>query len=79
MPKHIIEFDMPEEREEMEDALNGWDYKYQLEEMWNLLFRPYYKHGYDDEKMNQLLNSKNGRYIMDYLEKKFKDIRRWND
>lgn len=79
MPKHVIEFNLPEEREEMDDAINGGTYKYQLDEVWDMLFRPYYKHGYDDEKMNELLNSKNGRYIMDYLEKKFKDIRGWND
>ena len=43
--KAILNYNLPEEREEFETALNGWKYKLTLDEMWDVLFRPRHKHG----------------------------------
>lgn len=67
MPKAMLSFTLPEEREEFEDAQNGWKYKNQVEEIWNQVFRPYYKHGYSDQELNKLLNTKEGNLIMSKL------------
>lgn len=52
--KAILEFTLPEEREEYEDAVNGSKYRYQLNEVWEKVFRPFYKYGYEDEKLNEI-------------------------
>lgn len=72
--KAKLEFDLPEEREEHEDALNGSKYKYQLDDIWNKMFRPRHKHGYMDEKINEIVRSPEGEKLMDYLEEIYKEI-----
>lgn len=53
--KVILEFDGYEESEEMHLAINGSKYKSQLEELWQEMFRPRYKHGYNDAEINTLI------------------------
>jgi hypothetical protein len=42
--KAIIEFDLPEEREEHDNALNGSKYKDKIDMMYDVVFRPHLKH-----------------------------------
>lgn len=42
--KAIIEFDLPEEREEHINALNGSKYKDKIDMMYDVVFRPHFKH-----------------------------------
>lgn len=72
--KAKLEFDLPEEREEHEDALNGTKYKLQLEDIWNKMFRPRHKHGYDDQQINDIVQRPEGEKLMDYLEEIYKEI-----
>jgi len=53
--KITIEFDGYEEREDLNDALKGGEYKSKLDEIWQELFRPRHKHGYSDSDINNLL------------------------
>ena len=53
--KITIEFDGYEEREELQDALKGGEYKSKLDDLWQVLFRPRHKHGYNDSDLNALL------------------------
>lgn len=55
--KATLEFNMdePYTRDEFNDALNGTNNKIKLDDIWNEVFRPYYKHGYQDKKLNELL------------------------
>jgi hypothetical protein len=55
--KGVLEFNLPEEREEFETAQKGVDYKLALETVWNQVFRPYYKHGYTDSDLQKLVES----------------------
>ena len=55
--KVILEFDGNEEREEINDALKGGEYKSKLDEMWQQMFRPRHKHGYNDKDINDLLGA----------------------
>lgn len=43
--KSIIEFNLPEEREELNDALNGSRYKARIETLYDKVFRPHLKYG----------------------------------
>jgi hypothetical protein len=73
MPRATLSFSLPEEREEFEDAQNGWKYKSQVEEIWNKVFRPYFKHGYPDQELNELLNTKEGNLIISKLADIYRD------
>lgn len=72
--KAKLEFDLPEEREEHEDALKGTKYRSQLDDIWDKMFRPRHKHGYNDEKINAIVQSPEGEKLMDYLEEIYKEI-----
>jgi len=50
-----ISFDLPEEKENLQMALDAWQYKHALEEVWNKVFRPMFKHGYSDEAVNKAI------------------------
>lgn len=73
MPKAILEFNLPEEREEHEDALKGSTYKCQLDDVWNKVFRPRHKHGYSNEVLNKFVQTSTGRAVMDELEKLYRE------
>lgn len=70
-------FDLPEDEEEYQDATNGSKYKIQLDEIWNKVFRPYYKHGYSkeiEELIKDLPEDKNGNTIIDKLADIYNNI-----
>jgi hypothetical protein len=79
--KVILEFNSFEEAEELENALNGGKYRSQLEEIWNNVWRPFWKHGYANERINELLASNDDgtpKYpevheLFDYLEARYKE------
>lgn len=72
--KAVLEFNLPEEKEEHNLALNGLKYKNQLDDIWQILFRPRHKYGYNDKEIDKLINSKNGEKIMDFLEQQYINI-----
>jgi hypothetical protein len=43
--KSTIEFNLPEEREELNDALNGSRYKSRINTLYDEVFRPHLKYG----------------------------------
>lgn len=55
--KATLTFNLPEEHEEHEDAINGSKYKYQLDEVGNTVFRPARKHGYSDNRIQKLMEA----------------------
>jgi len=85
--KVIMEFNLPEESEEFENASNGWKYSNALEEIWQELFRPRNKHGYTRyTRLNKLLNCHGGdekdtpevracNELMDQLEQMYLEIK----
>lgn len=44
------------------------------ESVWEYLFRPRHKHGYADNRINQLLESDECNELMERLEQIYKDI-----
>lgn len=82
--KVILEFDGDTERDELETALKGWKYKYRLDGIWDGLFRGRHKHGYLDDRINNLLGiheegegteaQKKCNELMDILEQKYREI-----
>jgi len=55
--KATLEFNLPEEQEEFEMAQRASEYKDTLEQIWLRVFRPYQKHGYENEELNKLIES----------------------
>lgn len=74
MPKATLSFNLPEEREEYEDAINGTKYKIQIDDTWNALFRPYYKHGYSDPEINELLEKEDAVKLFEKLVELYRNL-----
>lgn len=74
MPKGMLEFDLPSEQEEFDIAIKAGRYQLAVEEVWERLFRPYYKHGYANETLNKLANTKSGGVIIEELAKIYREI-----
>lgn len=84
MPKATLSFKLPEEHEEFETATKSADYKNALWDIGQEIFRPARKHGYSDEKIQELLNKLDeiktsegygsGTELVSLLEQKFYDI-----
>ena len=55
MSKASLHFDLPQEYEEFQDAIKGSSYKNKLEEVWNNVFRPYRKHGYNNQALQNAI------------------------
>ena len=70
--KAILEFDLDDvdDRQAFDDAVNGTKYKIQIDEIWERLFRPSYKHGYD----NELLNKGESYQVIDTLARMYQEI-----
>lgn len=65
-----------DDKEELKVYLDAYKYMDNIDEMWNSLFRPRYKHGYNSEKINNLLKNKKCNELMDELEQIYRDITR---
>ena len=74
--KGILEFQLPEEQEDFEDAQKAWKYKHAFQEVWEKLFRPRNKHGYADRDLNRLSRTKTGRKLLDKLEEEYRLLAR---
>lgn len=72
--KGILSFNLPEETEEFNHAQLGMAYKFTIDELWEAMFRPRHKHGYHCQKINKLVNTKDGAALMDELEKMYLEI-----
>ena len=68
------EFNLPEEQQDFEEALNGSKYKNYLDDIWNNLFRSRHKHGYSNQRINELLEDPKCEELMDLLENIYKDV-----
>ena len=53
--KAQLTFELPEDREEFDNAINGSKHKDMIDDIWNLIFRPYQKYGYNSPRINELL------------------------
>jgi hypothetical protein len=83
MPVVTIKFNLPEEREEHDYAMNGATYHCCLWEIANEVFRPARKHGYDDQRINDLItkldnlageDAEGATELISLLEQRFYDI-----
>lgn len=72
--KVYLQFDIPEENDEYQDAMEGSNHRIKFEQIWDKLFRPRHKHGYSNEKIQKLLANKQCQKLMDELELVFKQI-----
>lgn len=79
MPKAILEFDLPEETEYFDDARKGSTYKYQVDEIWLKVFRPAFKHGYNDAELNALLETEDGFKIVEKLADLYREVIKDNE
>lgn len=84
MPKATLSFFLPEEQEEFETATKASEYKSALWDTGQEIFRPARKHGYSDQKIQDLLNKLDeiktpegygsGTELVSLLEQKFYNL-----
>jgi len=72
--KAYLKFDLPEDSEEYTDAVNGSKYRGQLDAVWDTLFRPYWKHGFNNQTLNKLLEEEKCQLLMDELIKEYQTL-----
>lgn len=72
--KAILEFNIPEEQDEFNDSINGTKYKSKIEDLWNELFRPFSKHGYENDRINQLLTDEKCVELLENLIDIFHEV-----
>lgn len=56
MPKAILEFHLPEEENEFQAAIQGQDCRMALWDIAQEIFRPARKHGYSDQRIQELID-----------------------
>jgi len=66
--KGKLEFRLPEEQTEFEDAMFGAVWHDKFEQVWARCFRPRHKHLFNDTRLNDLLNGEHGDAIGEYLD-----------
>jgi hypothetical protein len=76
--KGILEFNLPEEREEFETAVKAGKYSAAIDEIGNEVFRPARKHGYGTKEIQDLIdkNPEDATELISLLEDKFYEILR---
>lgn len=52
--KVTLEFELPQETEEYKLAMDGAKTRIALDDVWEKIFRPEFKHGYPNERLNEL-------------------------
>ena len=72
--KLTITFDLPEEKEEYDACIKGMDMSIALFDIANDIFRPARKHGYSDQRLQNL--SERETEIIGILEEQFYEILR---
>lgn len=70
--KATLSFNLPEEQEEFETAVKAFDYKIALEEVWEKVFRPAFKHGYAQPELAEL--SERDYVVIEKLADIFREI-----
>ena len=72
--KAVLEFNLPEESEEFKNATNGWKAFMCIDEIWNKVFRPAYKHGYSHAKLQNL--SERDSEVIEALTELYRDAKK---
>lgn len=67
-------FTLPEEYEDFEHARKGSSYRDKLDDIWNDIFRPHFKHGYSDPELHAFSESELGGKIMTKLADMYHEI-----
>jgi hypothetical protein len=76
MAKITLEFDLEEEREMYEAALNGASYKEQIEQIWQHCFRPLNKHGYHNSRLAELVQDEKVKEAIEILSTYYFEVLR---
>jgi hypothetical protein len=71
-----LTFKLPEEQEEFQTAIDGWKYKNAMEEVWQRVFRPFFKHGYSNAEIQSLSETEAGSRLIEALAEIYQDVAR---
>lgn len=75
MSKVILEFNSPEDHDEIQYAMKGASAHFALEEIRQEIFRPARKHGYANEKIQHYINTyPDAIQLIRWLEEEFNQI-----
>jgi hypothetical protein len=60
---------------EVVDVVKAYDYKRAIHEVWEVLFRPRHKHGYHNDRVNEIIAQNPAvNELMDFLEESYREI-----
>lgn len=79
MPKVTLSFSLPEETEEMNTAIDATKLAITLSDIQNEVFRPSWKHGYNNEELNKLLEKEEVSRAIELIHKMFLEVLKEND
>ena len=77
--KVYLEYELPQELPEYELAMNGARTKIALDEVWEKVFRPFYKYGYADEQLNELVKDEKVGQAIELLAKIYHEVLEENE
>ena len=76
--KHIIEFNLPDDKDDLEIHLKAVKNSILIDEIWEKIFRPAHKHGYGNEILDKLLEDKKVIAFMSELSDLYTAVLREN-
>lgn len=79
MPKVTLEYNLPEETEEMQTAIDATKLAITLSDIQNEVFRPSWKHGYHNEELSKLLEKEEVSRAIELIHEMFLDVLKEND
>lgn len=77
--KHIIEFNLPNDQCELDIHLSASKNAIIVEDIWNRLFRPAHKHGFHDDRINELLKDDKCYELFEKLEEIYRNLLQENE
>jgi hypothetical protein len=76
--KIYVKYDMPDDKEDFELAQKAVKMSIAIDDMWNEVFRPFYKHGYKNKELNDLTENEDVAKAIDLLAEIYREVLRDN-
>lgn len=72
--KIYVKYDMPDDKEDFELAQKAVRMSIAIDDMWNEVFRPFYKHGYKNKELNDLTENEDVAKAIELLADIYREV-----
>lgn len=72
--KATLEFNLPEDQDAFDDAVRAQKMRSALSEVWLQVFRPAFKHGYPDKRIDELMQIPHSHELVERLGQMYHEI-----